>query len=358
MNKKEMAEKAKIKIDDIEEVKAEFFDEGAILVSPFYLYRINNKGRFYAKVETIEEEKEITTKISLAAGHTTVIQNCSPTPHELMEWKIRLGDKAKVFSGGAADYGSFGHYMISELIKGEKLIFDSLWIESKMEKYMNKTGKDFDRCMEYVKQEKRNMLKDLYCFIKWYQDFKVKPIVCEYPIFVEFEEPEQRGSFYVGKYSAILDFVCELTLPAIKSGKNKREEETIKAIVDWKFRHSHAFYEGEKVQLHAQHEAWKWLHPDIEIDRQYNWSPNDFRLSSKDPKYYDFKDQTVKENSQVSIPDLWESYLMQFHTRKDYFNGMQEKHDFKFVSIGLEDELDDIIESIDVFEEISQTGDF
>ena len=339
--------------NNIEIIKAEFFDKDAIMIPNYYLYRINNNNRFYAKIEMLEEKEDL--KISIAAGHTTIIQKSSPTPYYLIDWQIKQGDKAELLSQGAADFGSFGHFMISELVKGKKLIFSEDWINSIMQDYMSDSGKDFERCLEYTKLEKRNMLKDLYCFIKWFQDYKVKVIACEYPIFVDLAKPYEVDNFKVGSYSAILDFVCELTLPEIKSGKNKRPAETIKAIVDWKFRHKHDFYESEKVQLYAQLQAWNYENPDIKIDKVFNWSPNNFRMGSENPSYYDFKDQTISEGD--NTPLLWESYLMQFHARKDYFKGMNKKHDFRFVEIGIDDDLD-IIQEIDLFEELSQTGEF
>ena len=317
-----------IVVNNIEEIKADFFDTDIIIPSLFVNYRINVKGkRFYAR---IEEDKEIRIAPSYSAIRTEF-----PTSYFLQEWRGRLGnEKASWIFEHAAHYGTYFHVVAGRLLKGEHVFLNDDWLFADMESFYLHNGYDFIEGTKWYKEQKRDIKKDIFGFVQWTKDYKVKPIAIEYPCF--------RND---NKLAGTLDLVCKLTIPK----KKKEDEKEIVALTD--FKTGTGFYDDYIMQLYGYTGMWDEEQPELKIDKFFNWAPHNYNLPlSSRVTPYKFKDQTDNE----ILFKKFDKYVELFHL--DSAN-MEVKPYTGFnadLQVSLETDTETVFQEIDVIKDLQE----
>lgn len=261
-----------------EEMMAIFFDEDALLEAPQQVYRLNgSKDRYYY---TLDEKGDPTFYTSV----TTMIKFSMPTSPHLIKWIAEKGyDEAKIYAEERADYGTFMHKEIADLLITKKYDTDLMK----------------DRLKAWIEEEKlpanfinheMELKKDLMAFAQFMIDYKVKPLAIE----IVLTHPDG--------YAGAVDLVCEMTVqvPGLdhdnpyKSGPRKGEpreikvDKTIRAMVDFKSGKK-GFFQEHEVQLEGYKQMWDHNYPNKKVDKLFNWAPKNWRGSTPT---YSLKDQT------------------------------------------------------------------
>lgn len=264
-----------------EEVKALYFDKDALIVQPQVMYRLNaGGGRLYYRYD---EKGDPEFFISV----TTLIRDTLPTPPSLIKWIAEKGlEESQQISGAKADYGTFMHVCIGDLLINRKFDFDGL--PERLEAYCAAQQLDLPTVMGWEEDIK----KDLLAMAAFVAQYKVKPLAIEI-ILTHFDG-----------YAGAIDLVCEMTIPVkgfwgeeYKSGdrkgqpKESNKDVVIRAIIDFKSGKK-GFFESHEIQLEAYRRIWNWNYPDYPVDKIYNWSPKDWR-SAPD---FNLKDQSDSSN--------------------------------------------------------------
>jgi hypothetical protein len=262
----------------LEEMKALYYDENAIRAQPRIVYRVGGTSKrvYY----TLDEAGEPFFYSSV----TTAIARNMPTSPHLIKWIAEMGiEEAEAYKEERADYGTFLHIEISTLLIWRKLDLDSL--EDRLLAYMEE--KRLPAGFIYHAEELR---KDVLAFAQFVIDYKVRPLAVE--IILADEEMGMAGA---------IDMPCEMTITekgffgeVYKSGVNKglaketKRETVIRAIVDFKSGRK-GFYDTHEAQLEIYRKIWNKNFPDLEVDKLYNWAPNEWRGATPT---YKLKDQT------------------------------------------------------------------
>ncbi len=261
--------------------KAVYFDE-ALIESTQKLKRVKVGGndRYYY----IEHEDGTKTFFT---GVTTASKLGIPTSPHLIDWMIQQGSRANAEREAAirANFGTCMHRILLELyLIGGKL---------KMEDVDNMVrGAAYEAALKQEDYDTwvREIRRDLLAFAQFVEDYKVRPIAVEYPI--------ANAELGLG---GTIDLPCYLTISekgywgeVYKSGDRKGEpketsrEREIIAIVDLKSSLKGNFYEEHEFQLHAYRRMWNSNHPNLPIERVYDWSPKEWKTTPS----YTFTDQT------------------------------------------------------------------
>jgi len=264
----------------IDAFKDAYLNENYLIHPPYDIYRVDARGiRFYVQV--------LNNKIKTAPGVTGILSKVMPTEVGLIKWRCSLGwAESQKFFYTAADYGTYIHMKLADIMREGKFTSDNDWFLQDMDATAMHMEWNQQRLQDWVEEEGRSPVKDILGFVKWYQDWKVIPIAIEFPVF----HP---------KYSGTIDLVCKLTNP-----KNGTEQI---AIVD--FKTGKSFYESHEIQLFAYQQAWNRLYPELKATRMFNWAPSDYKIPpGPRTAFYKFKDQT-DSSSQYK----WPLYLKLFH---------------------------------------------
>lgn len=263
-----------------EEAKAVYFDE-ALIESTQRLKRVKVGGseRYYY----IENEDGTKT---FFIGVTSASKIAIPTSVGLIDWMIQQGTRAQADAAAmkAALYGTCMHRILLELyLIGENL---------KMEDVDNMVrGAAYDAA---IKQEDydtwvREIRRDLLAFAQFVEDYKVRPIAVEYPI--ANAEMGLGGTIDLPCYITIKEkgFFGEVYKTGDRKGEPKEttQEREVIAIIDLKSGKK-GFYEEHEFQLHAYRRMWNSNHPNLPIEKVYDWSPKEWKTTPS----YNFTDQT------------------------------------------------------------------
>ena len=347
---------------NLEELKEKYLSDDYAREQNYILFRQDVKGvRYYIKVGDGK-------KLSIAPSVTSIISKTRPLSQYLIDWMIKNGaEKADWFKKQSADYGTFLHVVYSEIITGKIYEMKKESLLDKMKIFFSSDEYDFEECMRWYRQEKRDIQKDIYSFLKWVKDYEVEPIAVEYPIMSTCQKKwycrEKERLIYFGmepcenmkekricsecenavsimESAGAIDLVC---LARLKKGEDKQ-----RLIVDWKTGLK-SFYDEHAIQLKMYQDMWNNENPDYIVDQIWNFSPKGYRLPiGKTVTPYSFKNQT--ENEETELVDL---YLEIFHIQEKYFN-FSKKVIFSDFEISNELDLTDenVFISSDVFQEV------
>lgn len=147
------------------------------------LWRRYHKGdtRLYYRVEQIlNAEGEPETLVHKAIGITTVMSGILPTPEGIKHFWLKHGKDAPKVLNQYADYGTILHIMIEQYVKGYNpyaLIPNELPLNQKIQ-----------------------LKKNLISFIRFCEDYSVKPLACEIML-------EWNG------IAGTMDFLCWVRVP-------------------------------------------------------------------------------------------------------------------------------------------------
>ena len=270
----------------LEEMESQYFDADALRNSPRRVYRVGGTSkRIYY---TLNDNGEPFFYSSV----TTAISRNMPTSPFLIKWIADKGfEEAENYKEERADYGTFLHIEISDLLINRKCDLDSL--EDRLKQYIFENN--LPQSFIYYSEELR---KDILAFAQWVIDYNVKVIAVE--LVLADEETGMGGA---------IDIVCELDQvekgffgEVLKSGPNKgqpketKRTKRVKAIVDNKSGRK-GFFENHKIQLQIYRKIWNVNFPEIQIENVFNWSPKDWTGSTPT---YNFANQTSIESEKIA----------------------------------------------------------
>lgn len=262
-----------------EEMFAIFFDADALVEAPEKIYRLQGSShRYYYKFDE-NGVPDFFTSV------TTMIKQTMPTSPHLIKWIADMGyDESKAFAAERADYGTFMHTEIAELLISRK--YDTEKLKSRLKAYIDKEKlpNDFINHADELK-------KDILAFAQFMIDYNVKPLAIE----IVLSHPTDGYAGAVDLIATISGEILgdwgEVYKTGAKVGqprKTKKFVEDVRVLIDFKSGRK-GFYEEHEVQLQAYNEMWDAHFPDMPIEKRFNWSPKDWRGSKPT---YNLKDQT------------------------------------------------------------------
>lgn len=315
----------------IEKLAPDFLGDDFKAVQPYPIYRINQIGyRLYVKV--FDDNSWL-----CGVGTTSLLKNTMPESFFLNDWKSKMSSQYGMHYTGwylehSANYGTFYHVICGKLLRNEKININKDSFFDYMELFYKKNDYDFNEGIKWYRHAKKNYKKDILSFVKWVQEYKIKPIAMEYQ-FVTVCNISKDDNPKIVSYSGTFDLVCKATINGV--------QEVI--LVD--FKTSKGFYGSHEAQLHLYARAWnnEDIHnvvSGLKVEKVYNFAPKDWR---KEPSFL-FKDQT-KSKQKNNI----DSYLEIYHNS----NKIELKRDeIKDCDISIELDMKDIIVETDPIAEI------
>ena len=299
-----------------ENVLPEFFDADALRVPQATTYRIDNQGeRLYAR--KVGDEMKIVPSV------TTVLRML-PTDHHLIKWYADLGyEEALAHNRRRAFYGTYMHIMFANLLKGQSLVFHSELMEAGFKSFLHDQGEPFDgydfRKISY------DLKSDIYAFLRWVNDYKVKPLAIEYIVFGD-------------KYAGAIDLVCKLTKKSTTTNDTYEDEKMfafvpsetvihereVIAMIDHKSGRK-GFHDNNKLQLYALRELWNAERPDMPIEVMANLGMKNYKLPVRGEPY-DFKEHPDSRNKKLFakwplLVDLYHTETIEVKDRIDFVDG-------------------------------------
>ena len=260
----------------VEEIRAVYFNNDALMEPAFKLYQLNTEGyRYYYRYNESGEPE-------LYPSVTTLLRQVMPTPPALLDWMITNGKVGSTEKRDlAASYGTFMHGEFETLLINRRYDFDL--VPGVLFSYMERENLPEKVFAEWLPKVR----KDVLAFAQFVKDYNVKPLAVEIGLY----HPDYH-------YAGCIDLPCIMTDP--KTGKS------FTAIVDFKSGRK-GFYEEHELQLHLYKEMWNRHYPDTPVMRVFNFSPKDWRTKPT----YNLKDQTDSVNAQ-KLP-----YLLALATIED-----------------------------------------
>lgn len=265
-----------------EEMLAVFFNDKALVEAPETIYRLQGSSHRY--YYTFDEQGQPNFFTSV----TTMIKQTMPTSPHLIKWIADMGyDESRVYAQERADYGTFMHTEIAELLINRT--YDTEKVKARLKAYIEKESlpSSFINHADEIK-------KDVLAFAQFMIECDVKPLAIE----IVLAHPTDG-------YAGAIDLVCEMSVEVkgffgehFKTGaragqpKETKQLQTFTAIVDFKSGRK-GFYEEHEIQLQAYCEMWQAHFPNKPVERVYNWSPKDWRTTTPT---YNLKDQTESKS--------------------------------------------------------------
>ncbi len=270
----------------LEECKALYFDEDALVTPNYQLYRLNNHqgGRFYYR--------EIDGEIKFYMSVTNMISSTTPTGQGLIDWMISMGkEESQAYARERALYGTFMHTQFTNLLINRKIDLSAMIEELSV--YMQ----DENVNMSLFESWSNEIKKDFLSFVSFVHTHKVKPLAIE--VVLCDDEYDTAGA---------IDLYCEMQVlqegyhgetyksnskyGKIGDPKLSKDWVTIRAVVDYKSGKK-GFYEEHEIQLAAYTKMIKETFG-VHVDAMYNFSPTDWKT---EPTFH-LKDQTNSVNIQ------------------------------------------------------------
>jgi len=267
-----------------EEMLAVFFNSDALVEAPEKIYRLQGTNhRYYYKFDE-NGQPDFFTSV------TTMIKQTMPTSPHLIKWIAEMGyDESRNYAQERADYGTFMHTEIAELLINRK--YDTEKLKSRLKAFIEAESlpSDFINHVDELK-------KDILAFAQFMIDYNVKPLAIEIVL-----------SHPTDGYAGAIDLVAEISGEisghwgeVYKSGaregqprKTTKHVDGVRCIIDFKSGRK-GFYEEHEVQLQAYNEMWDAHFPDKPIEKRFNWSPKDWRGAKPT---YNLKDQTEAKSA-------------------------------------------------------------
>lgn len=262
----------------IEQVKAQYFDEDAILLKPRTVYRMDNRGRrFYFVFDENNKPK-------FAISVTSFIAASLPTSPYLVDWMIAQGsrEQANQARDEAAAYGTLLHREIGTFLIQKRYDLDQA--ANVVAAYVEAEKLPF-KCLKWTEKLKR----DLAAFAQFCIDVDFKPIAIEMMLLDE--KLGLGGAIDIMGEMNVEEagFYGEVYKTGANAGKPKetKMKRRVRAIVDIKSGRN-GFYETHEVQLKAYRTIWNNYFTEYPVQKCFNWAPSDWRTNPG----YKLKDQT------------------------------------------------------------------
>lgn len=264
-SRKKKPKEVKLSGYSAEEIKAQFFNETAILEKPRQIFRLQYEGNRY--YYTFNEENEPRFFISI----TSLTDKQAPKGAHLIKWMADKGiEAAEAHRDKRAEYGTFMHIACGELLLNKRYELELL--PMRLEEYLRSSHLP----LQWINEFAPELRKDLLSFAQFLKDYEVEPICIEMAL-----ASEEYGC------ATTIDIVCRMNA----AHYDKTPEESRKkiwAIVDMKSGKK-GFQETHEVQLFMGKLAFEENFPSSpKIDKMFNWAPSDWWKAPS----YKLKDQT------------------------------------------------------------------
>lgn len=299
----------------IAEIKAMYFDDKALLLSPWPLYRYHYKGDrfyFYQQPEVQDYDPQDKPPVKFAVGCTTLTRKTIPADEFLTKWIAEMGyEEAIAYRDLRAKYGSLLHTMIATMLI--KRVTNLDMYDEVVRNYCKLNGVSTNQGA-WVD----DMKQDVLAFAQFVKDYNVKPIAIELSLV----------SPALG-VAGTLDILCEMDytekgywgevyLSGAQKGQPKESKRTrrVLAIVDNKSGRKTTGGLHNAAQLAILRMLLAGNYPqyaDAEI-RLYNWHPKDWRTAPD----YTLCDQTgaFSDKAVHNIISLYGEYYPNIEDKK------------------------------------------
>lgn len=287
-----------------------FLDNSTLKIeAPERLYRINYPGgRVYYRLNDQGDP------IMYWGGTTFSDHVCPEDETHLRRWMLEMFNSIqeyKEWMNNKADYGSFSHWQYGRLLRDQKINY--LELESDLLSFLQENRISVQ---VYYHNWLERSKKDLLSFRQWIQDYNVRPVSIEHPIY-----SDAMG------IATQIDLICLIDIPLKSNGepyarkpsdfsKVKNWEKDVLAIIDTKSKAGagdrSTFYSKECLQLVTNRFMWNSLYGEFfPVIKIFNWSPKDWvSLPS-----YNFKDWTGSNEEKWHLA-RWEGYEILWSTAK------------------------------------------
>lgn len=292
---------------NIESVKAEFFSSDIVIESEYCNYRIDyDYQRNYAR---------IVDDIILLAPSWTAVSWQIPDDPFLKQWSRKVGEQEyKNVLKNSGDYGTFFHVMCGRILKGKEIKLNESWLLEEMKNFFEAENRakesdhyNFSDTMKWYRgnnedDKKRSIKKDLFAFMVWKRDWKVRPVALEYPLF-DMINCSGAGT---------VDLIAYVTPPG------KKDEKLV--MIDLKS--GLKTYDSHQFQLHFYLPLWNVEFVNFQIKEVYNYGCKSFQMPTL-KKYLtgDSKTPPYRFENQTKFDKAWklEHYIKLFHGDPDNF---------------------------------------
>lgn len=356
-----------IKIDKevLDFIESEYLNTEYVQQTTCKYRRIDVSGRrFYLR---ITDEGEIT----LAPSVTSIIGSQMPVNQYFVDWKIKHGETmATWLSDQSAAYGTFLHTIYNRILQGEKISRNEEIILIELQSFCRDNNYDYNEVYKWYTTQhrinngkKRNLPKEIFSFIKFIQDYNVRPIAIEYIIM---SNDGQEEKFFCKNHceyvsvemiakckiaggqdkcykcnhlikmetcASAIDLICYMTID---------DKETI-AIVDYKSGMK-GFYESHYVQGESYLMIWNKENPGLKAEIFFNFSPEVFKYPTRsNTKFYNL------ENQNKNMIGKFNLYAKLFHIDKENFK-IKKRYEMVDGEFGIDTDLESIFIEIDDIE--------
>lgn len=305
----------------LEEVRSLYFDENALIESPYRIYRIDSTGsRFYYILDAAGKPELFKSTTSF------IKENIPAGPGLINYYKTKtVAEQDRILEESSA-YGTLLDICCNQLLINKTFSLDEarLLIKGYLDNNMM-FGYDVDTWERFLK-------KDIMAFAQFIIDYQVEPVAISLPLVSR----KRRNA-------GTLDLVCRMNdrMPT-KTIKAKR----VLAIVDYKSKIGQfkengergSFYQEHELQLHDYKNLLKENFPKIKIKKLFNWSPKNWKTSPT----YNLKDQTEAKSAKKlpALYSLLKLSMQEMKISKTIYSGTVEigkPLDSNINTIGLEE---------------------
>lgn len=283
----------------IEQMQSLFFDNNALREPDYRLMQLNCRGKRHYYFIDPEGRPRFFPSV------TTILRNVMPENVNLTEWKLSMGkEAANAYTQERANYGTFLHGQLAELMITRRYNFDTL--KEKLQKYVEREK----LASSFVDNHEDEAKADIMAFAKWMQEYDVRPLAVEVSLYSE-----------TMRIAGMLDCVANMRAYPLEEEKKacaKLQEEYAKAgedqkkiaklnekaetlkskyaervngIVDFKSG-KNGFYDEYAIQLELYRRMWNENFPDLQIGRIFNIAPKDWRKTVRKAVSFTFEEQT------------------------------------------------------------------
>lgn len=325
----------------IAEIKAMYFDDEALMLSPFPLYRYHYKGdRFYYYTDPINEPldeisdcccahlkngdicsacgehtsvlKGEPQPVHFAVGVTTLTRKTIPQDEFLTKWIADKGwDDAIAFRDLRAFYGSLLHTILATLLI--KRVCNLDLFDEVVRNYCKANGVVTNQSV-WVDDLKQDTL----AFAEWMKTYNVKPFAIELSLVSPRLGVAGTLDLFCEMDYTEKGFFGEVYLSGVNKGQPKESKRTVRrlAIVDFKSGRNSTGGLHNAAQLRLLDMLLKDAYPQFSDQTMllYNWHPKDWRAAPN----YTFVDQTnsFSEGAALSCIALYQELYPQIEEKK------------------------------------------
>lgn len=278
---------------DINEIKAQYFNEDALLLQPEKLYRLDGAGlrTYYTYTPAKIIKKKTKTKeaeysdpfVKFYISVTSIIQATTPTSPHLIQWIAKEGENADLIKIERSEYGTLMHIefekMLIALINGGEYNLDE--IENIVILYIEENKVKNCDVLAWIEDLKQDVL----AFAKFLLDYNVRPLAIEMALKSDVYGVAGAIDLFCFLDIEIKGFYGEVYASGANKGKPKESKkvQTFKAVVDFKSSRK-GVHENHEIQLEFYKEMIKENFDQYKNDEilTFNYRPKNWQ---KQPDY-------------------------------------------------------------------------